>query len=523
MHRLFGNQELVAIICSGLYAEYLLEEDADSEEFEHTALVSTSFFHGMLPYVWESVELLDLFKRGLIPAKITNRVQVHVSQPISRETMSRFHFYAPYIKVLDVPIGSYAAAIDNWKPLAEYSKDNELLPNLVELRCETFDPQALSVFLLPSTRKLTIDPPEDSGKGLDTASTKQLLERTAHLCPSLRSLEFHPKTTAPTPPETLTLLSSFKDLRRLVSTSVVLQPATLRLIAQLPHLDTLSIGSTADGGHWDSSSCEQVPPGGFPRLRDLTITLKNPQDAMQFWELIPLRTLTKLDLTILVAERDESPFIPTLCRASPQIAELRLRIGEPEEVYKISADMFEHLACLPIESCSFDGAKLEFEGAWTKIANSWPNLRSIECLPQQADHEDLLFLSSNLPKLESIKCNLDLNYAADALDSDWSPVERPSFYPQLRHLTLYQPVIGYAMRHEPDSEDAPEFGSLARFLAYFWPKLRIEATEEGPEEYDSYYGKEYYGVRAQLLASQKASFSLFKELILTHAELYHKA
>ncbi|KAG8726174.1 hypothetical protein FRC10_007410, partial [Ceratobasidium sp. 414] len=107
--------------------------------------------------------------------------------------MSRFHCYAPYIKVLLV---SVEYEIENWEPLAEYSKDNELLPNLVELKCEKFDPQPLSVFLPPSTQKLTIGKLlENPWEQLDMARARQFLEHAAHRCPSLRSLEFHPEPT----------------------------------------------------------------------------------------------------------------------------------------------------------------------------------------------------------------------------------------------------------------------------------------------------------------------------------------
>ncbi|KAG9082072.1 hypothetical protein FRC06_005255, partial [Ceratobasidium sp. 370] len=214
-------------------------------------------------------------------------------------------------------IGSGAAEIDNWGPLAEYSKDNGLLPNLVELQCGKFDLQALSVFLLPSTRKLMIDkPPKEFGEKLDLVGARQLLEYVAPQCPGLCSLEFYPEPTEiPTPPQTFASLSSFKDLRRLVSTPVVIESSALQLVAQLPHLNSLLIAPNANGRHWDWSLCEPVPAGSFPTLGDLTLFLEKPQDATRFWELIPLGILKKLDLTILKAARDKSPFIPTLCRA----------------------------------------------------------------------------------------------------------------------------------------------------------------------------------------------------------------
>ncbi|KAG8719671.1 hypothetical protein FRC08_002270 [Ceratobasidium sp. 394] len=533
MYRVFVTPELVAAICAGLYAQYLLEQDANTKEFQRTALVSTHFFHGMLPYIWESVKLLDLFKRKLIPAELTWRsgcVQaVCISQSISRETMSRFHFYAPYIKVLQVPIGTHATKIDNWKPLITYSKGNELLPNLVELKCGKFNLQALSAFLLPSTRKLTIDPPRDSGKQLDMASTRQLLEHVAHQCPDIHFLEFYPDPTAKTdtPPlsQTLALLSGFKNLRRLASTSVVIQPSVLQLVAQLPHLNTLSIGPIGSPD-WDSSSCEQVPTGGFPALNNLTLCLANLQDAKQFWELVPLGMLKKLDLTILVANRGKSEFISRLCRASPQITELGLNFTNYRGgwAYEIDADTFEHMARLPITSCSFDGVKLEFEDAWAKVASSWPNLRSIKCGDQPTNLEDLIFLSSSLPKLETIECELDLDYAAEAIESNWSPVGQPSFYPQLRLLTFRKPNIGDIMlRGLEDRGRKSEIRDIARFLAYFWPKLTIEAVKEDSEEEEEGLGRDYYEMHREFLASRDASFSLFKDLVLSYVELYHKA
>ncbi|KAG9094013.1 hypothetical protein FS749_013299 [Ceratobasidium sp. UAMH 11750] len=444
--------------------------------------------------------------------------------------MSRFHFYAPYIKVLQVcGIGA-----NTWELLAAYSNDNVLLPNLVELRCDEFEPEAFSVFLLPSTQRLTIDkPPKELARWnrLDMVNTKRLLEHAASRCPSLRSLEFYPEPIhiidVPTPIQTFALLSNFKDLRRLVSTPVVIQSTALQLVAQLPCLTSLSIGPTEKSGHWDSSLCEPVPAGGFPALCDLTLCLENPQDVRRFWELIPLGMLKKLDLTIPEVTGDEPPFIPTLCQASPQITKLRVMLPEFErfhwEFYEISADTFEHLACLALESVSFEGIKLDFEDAWVKVVGAWPNLKSAELLGPRTNLEDLLFLSSNLPKLESIGCKLNLNYAT--VETNWSPVGRPLVYPHLRHLTLYNVDLGDTMGYESvgGARCKSRFGHLARFLAYYWPKLSIQVVKEPEEERDSYYHREYYEKCGHHLAAQDVSVGLFKELVETYVEWYHPA
>ncbi|KAG8735389.1 hypothetical protein FRC10_010669 [Ceratobasidium sp. 414] len=205
--------------------------------------------------------MLDLFRAGLIPAELIKKrgkTQVHILEFIYPGTMTRFHFYGPYVKVLRVPIRKNVAKIDNLELLVTYSKNNKLLPNLVELECEEFDLHTISVFLSSSTQKVTIsgpsgkdsvgsdpgasddpDVPQVPRKAQDTSSTVQLLEYTAQECPNLRSLEFHPESDeivdAPTSLQTFTILSGFKHLRSLTSTPVVLESAALQLVAQLPN------------------------------------------------------------------------------------------------------------------------------------------------------------------------------------------------------------------------------------------------------------------------------------------------
>ncbi|KAG8735387.1 hypothetical protein FRC10_010667, partial [Ceratobasidium sp. 414] len=137
--------------------------------------------------------------------------------------MSRFHFYAPYIKTLNIPPLFVMSNVHDWEPLVAYSENNELLPNLVELECSDFHSQALSVFPSRSTQKVTIATPSYP-QTLDMAGIRPILEHVAHKCPGLYSLEFHPKPNTATDALTsMQVLSSFKDLRRLVATPVVVQ------------------------------------------------------------------------------------------------------------------------------------------------------------------------------------------------------------------------------------------------------------------------------------------------------------
>ncbi|KAG8712126.1 hypothetical protein FRC08_014999 [Ceratobasidium sp. 394] len=516
MHRLFKTQELVTAICASLHAKCLLEWGTDGpssynlKKFRRTALVSTHFFYGILPHIWKSIDMLSLFYRKLIPREATLKWPPgHTADPLSRKAMSRFHVYAPYIRTLRAP----SAHLQNWEPLIAYSKDNELLPNLIEFECDGSGPEALSVFLPRSTRKVTIVRPYP--KPHPIADTRQILEHAVHKCPGLYSLEFHPMSTTDADTSVEVLLS-FKRLGHLVSTPIVLQSTGLQTVARLPRLNTLSI-KPAGSGHWDSSLCEQMPADSFPVLSDLTLCLEKPRDATQFWVLIPLRMLKKLDLTITAPHGDNSEFISTLCRTSPQITELALRFPESERcyrwTYRISAEVFEHLARLPIESCLFESATFDFEGSWAKIGGSWPNLRFLECLSQPADLEDLLVLSSSLPRLESVGCQFDLERAARTVGANWSPVGRPPFYPSL--LKLVSPrtnmmKIAYG----------PELRGLARFFAYFWPNLSVKSVEPYYISDDPRW--DFSQLLAELSARRDALFGVFRELILAYVELYHK-
>ncbi|KAG8729479.1 hypothetical protein FRC10_003862 [Ceratobasidium sp. 414] len=450
--------------------------------------------------------------------------------------MARFHFYAPYIKVLR----NNGVKIDNLEPLAAYSKNNELLPNLVGLECQGIDLHTSSIFLSGLTREVTIgrpltedsadsdlddpaDPSDSDGsdgsdvpkvprKGLGTASTRQLMERAAHKCPNLRSLEFYPEYNKITDPatslQTFSSFSSFKHLRRLVSTPAVIQSTALQLIAQLPNLHTLSIEPSGHSGHWDPSLCEQIPAGSFPALTDLTLRLKESRDAKQFWELVPLRALKNLSLTIIApSDNGEPQFIPALCRSSPLITKLKLKF---RRVHTITADVFEHLARLPIESCSFVRASLDFEGAWAKIAGSWPELRFIKCSHKSARLDDLLLLSSSLPKLENIYCHFDLDYAAINVKSNWLPAGRPPFYPNLKHLNP-TPSNFTGVTY------GREFRGLAKFIAYFWPKLTIRYA--GRDQWEGYSDSDEKDLRrmiGEIVEDKEAMFVMFEELILAY-------
>ncbi|KAG9090132.1 hypothetical protein FRC06_001203, partial [Ceratobasidium sp. 370] len=289
----------------------------------------------------------------------------------------------------------------------------------------------------------------------------------ARTCPGIRLLDFHPKLHEPANTvvaqskllRDFAALPSFQNLRFLISTPVILQSPVLELVAQLPCLKRMTIQPNYPGANWDPSSCQQLPPGSFPALDTLVLSLGTSRDANRFWELIPLPNLKDLDLTMeSVANDNELQFIPTLCRASPQITSLQLSFPAFNEPHGISARMFEHLARLPLDRIfSLECAILDFEGAWFDIADAWPHLKMIRCLDQPTGLTDLLYLSSSLPGLEYVKCDLDLEQAARTVQYNWRPAGQPPFFPNLTDLIIKQFELRELVR-DPEGN----LGSVAR-------------------------------------------------------------
>ncbi|KAG9121453.1 hypothetical protein FRC07_002587 [Ceratobasidium sp. 392] len=304
-------------------------------------------------------------------------------------------------------------------------------------------------------------------------STSVILEHIANKCPNLSKLEFYCNLDEPTDGDgsedtslrTFASLSSFQRLRHLISTPIMIQSSALRLLAELPNLKDLWIKTESDTPPWDPSLCEQLPPGSFPVLESLSINLETCRDVRRFWEIVPLATLEKAYVSIKSTSDDdegEGEFIPTLCQSSPKINSLRLTFSsqldldeEDREVHLISLDMFEHLARLPLKDfLSLGYAKLDFEDAWTRIARAWPSLTHIDFLHQPMRLAELALLTTNLPNLCRIECDLDMEHAVQAVGRNWQPGGEHASFPNLRLIIVKEfDLKEHACSYDYDLDD----------------------------------------------------------------------
>ncbi|KAG9102926.1 hypothetical protein FRC06_000777 [Ceratobasidium sp. 370] len=443
--------------------------------------------------------------------------------------MARFHVYAPFIKSLSFDQGVDSVEVPNWEPLVSYSQGSELLPNLVQFTCRKLDFRALDVFLSGSTRIVRIYGPLTEPQLLDAPATSQLLEHLGHKCPNIHKLEFYSKSdelaelqgAQDNLAQTFALLPHFRDLRNLTSTPAIIQPPVLPLLAQMPNLVDLCICVKGNTLPWDSSLRERLPADSFPELKKLALSLETSRDVKRFWELIPLASLNEVYITMRSEAGNESQFIPTLCQASPQIRGLRLtfprRLDPGEEdgpIHQIDISMFERLARLPLDMIfSIGNAKFNFDDAWAKIAQAWPGLRDICCLRQPACLSDLTLLSSALPNLYRLECDLDLNHAVRTVRPEWQPVEQPHFYPKLIDLIIRQfELRELALSYDYDLSD------LARVFAYLWPNVRVQSIQQfssGELEED------LERIERDDWKYKQALFDMFNKLIRSHVRSFY--
>ncbi|KAG8718959.1 hypothetical protein FRC09_011838, partial [Ceratobasidium sp. 395] len=363
--------------------------------------------------------------------------------------MIRFRLHTQYIKHFNFD-GNEADF--NWDSLAQIATKAELLPNLVTLcSCSQSNPDTVSIFLSRSTQKISI-----SGE-LRPIYAANLMQRAACISPGILELELCPHQ--PDIASTLDLgleqlpqvahgyasLSKLSNLCALVLTPPMLEPPILKLIARLPNLSSLKIMPYQYRECFECSLSTRLPEDSFPALSVLHVPFASSRGVKRFWDFVPLTKLKNLSMYIESISNNSLAFIATLCQASPLITQLELTFpgqsnGDGERgPYMIGQGAFEHLSGLPLD-CIFSlcGAMFEFHGAWTRIVNSWNGLTNINCTYQPTNLDDLIFLSSNLPKLGSISCDFDLEGAVRTVEHNWMPIRTLPFHPCLKVLDLKQ-------------------------------------------------------------------------------------
>lgn len=223
---------------------------------------------------------------------------------------------------------------------------------------------------------------------LDVDFAYPLAQKVSSMCHGLQTLEFYPNRGELEYGEGLSLVSSpsegfprilagFSQLRSFSSSAFIFNPAVLKVLGDLPQLESL--------GMVDSCADEETPPmlgedfeipeTWFPMLRSLQIYDMHPLDISTMWKQPPLvQNLVSVIVQCFPSTPDdgeeEDPdgqewidgFISDLVQSSPLVENLDLDfdvLSWVDQSYSLSADSLENLRRLRLRSIRLSGIKLD--------------------------------------------------------------------------------------------------------------------------------------------------------------------
>ncbi|KAF8609083.1 hypothetical protein BDV93DRAFT_216558 [Ceratobasidium sp. AG-I] len=186
--------------------------------------------------------------------------------------------------------------------------------------------------------------------------------RMATTCPNLTKLNILPGSSRY--PDKLRLsgicsttrlfspISQFRDLRFLYSSSAVLNADVLRLLGNLPRLESLVAHSLSASGKKDdeiSTTDLILPEDSFPSLRKLKINCVPGGIVSKLWRSSPLaRDLMSVRIQFILNDAESpSDLVCLICQGSPHIAGLELNLVETGST-NFSSVVVEHLGQLPL-------------------------------------------------------------------------------------------------------------------------------------------------------------------------------
>ncbi|QRV84796.1 hypothetical protein RhiJN_12812 [Ceratobasidium sp. AG-Ba] len=209
---------------------------------------------------------------------------------------------------------------------------------------------------------------------------------------------------------------------------------------------------------WDIPLHGSLASDAFVSTEHLYIIFDRKNDAQSFWDRLVFKSLARLSVAILSSfygPEDHIGFISKIYRAYPRLKKLRLRfIGYLEpygRLMHIPTKASRQLFKIRLDD-AFDLVRmtLSVRNVWARMAAAWPGLKRVACFHQKATLEELILLSSKLPNLEYLECDLDFKAAVDTIGRAWEPEENARFYPSLRQMYFKQLDLE---KYESDGQD----------------------------------------------------------------------
>ncbi|KAG8690221.1 hypothetical protein FRC09_012069 [Ceratobasidium sp. 395] len=363
--------------------------------------------------------------------------------------LTRFDFYAPFIKTLQVP---GICVINNlpveWAILtsSEAIAAKPLLPNLEHLKLDTSGPveeihiKWLSRFLCPGLLGFEMLPVssrsdrEDYYPWLDMNTSLHLIDQLSRACPRLKLLQIFPGETSLWPSGQREMMWSriaeLQHLRSLNFSGVKVYNELLNTLGRLPHLENLSFcANKNDPVNDDLPEFRvplHVPDDSFPSLRNLYLQGLF-EDTMNRLFKVPVLFRRSIIVKIIFAfqpfeyrldmtERSNT-LIECLSQNSPHLEDLTIGLLGKYGCFivtRLAVDAFRHmhLRYLSLTIVNFD-SDVELEDFLASV----PHLEVLDLGLQQLEPDIFQPFGSHLPKLGLLFFGtIDLENAKELLE-----------------------------------------------------------------------------------------------------------
>ncbi|KAG8682929.1 hypothetical protein FRC08_014641, partial [Ceratobasidium sp. 394] len=354
----------------------------------------------------------------------------------------RFDFYGSHVKHLDV-YGSKdeMLKVTGWKLLISRARQQVLLPRLHTLTIRTSSDSSgpvqsmwVRAFSSPSLVNLLITSSDLSHPPTISFPAASFIMKSlvAH-CPKLEKLGLFPDSGNGDDQEDgesslfaflsgdpfYTYVAFIPSLRHLTCTLAWFDIASLQILGQLPHLETITFCAHTEDDATDWSSV--LPDDSFPSLRSLSLHRLYAFDIVNVLSTTQVtKNLTSLDVRLGISGLIDDPdvehvswlieeFFPLLLNA-PHLANLRVDAEPTNNVdnnFVIGGSVMEIFQKLPLKTLHLEDIYLNDAALDFDLASVWPLVTRL-CIPQQPAPPAILSRFAAVPGLQYLELRLDL-------------------------------------------------------------------------------------------------------------------
>jgi hypothetical protein len=399
--------------------------------------------------------------------------------PMNELQLSRFKIYAPLVRKLRLDIASNESK-PNWEAILAAMPNRPLLPGLRTLALHAKYSQqqesseivaCIDAFLCQSL--LDIHTSTNDLVWLNPFHASWLLHRIAETSRGIQTLQIfissraHPENVPPLSPYSksapFACIGLFRDLRSLRGTSMILDSGVLRLLGDLPRLESLMVWATSElhhrrQEHEISIADLDLTAYSFLALRHLAIYDVSSSVISQLWQTPCLvQRLVSIHIRFPFTTEAHSllcELICFICQNSLQTTQLDLDLQEIEEVV-MSPTVVPCLKQLPLRRLRMiEVISPTTFSNFEPMALALPNLEYLDVSATCLDFQDLVLVAKHMPRLQFLAVNLSM--------FDWpSELDPRSVTPSPSKFCL---ASGYQFSEDFSDDDFDDDENLEDYL-----------------------------------------------------------